>query len=46
MGNTFQCQKMAASTQTTMINIKPENIKILALAGLVTSKGFGVPSAR
>ena len=23
-----------------------ENIKIFALAGLVTSKGFGVPSAR
>ena len=45
-GRILQCQKIADKAETTIINIKPENIKILAKAGSMTSNGFGAPSAR
>ena len=46
IGKILQCQKIADKAETTIINIKPENIKILANAGSITSNGFGAPSAR
>ena len=46
MGKIFQCQKIADKAETTIINIKPEKIKILATPGSMTSNGFGAPSAK
>ena len=46
IGRILQCQKIAERAETTIININPEKMKILANAGSTTSNGFGAPSAR
>ncbi len=45
-GRILQCHKIADKAETTIMSIKPENIKIFAKAGSITSNGFGAPSAR